>query len=1037
MPKVQIKDAPVTADIPSIGQFEGQILAAWADRLKQNWAGGKQRKFDLFQAVIESRHHALAYLLSRLEPAVGNNGDDIISRTIERIQSEDFDISDLFCEIRYLYETINEILPRDLVTSLGDGGNNTIVRQNLDDFFETVARETSVVYEFFAERGTQPFFILDQAGDITYSNNSARQLIGASAHAGALFKSCLEPEDQQRFEQMLHELKGSNVFSPVCATVQILGTDANKRSITIELARLEHATERSVFYLSLSPASRVLGVEDEALERFDQGIIRVDSSNCIYYANQAARRLIGQDNLDVPFQPIYVHDLFVEEDKAKINAELQKRKHGELSRYEIKLTQASGHKIPVCVYAIPELNSAGEHIGSVAIIRNLVEERASSDFNDCLVDGDSWKDDLERLSKLLFKYIDADIITVYRYTNDLKFVSMIDSFTRSGEAFAVDRRWFSLSPALIDWNSQDGIKRYADFPEFVENPVMSELANDPDIQGMVANGIKSFMASPIFPGGDNRAGLSFLAMDFDRFTQADEDLMSQIPIEDVVLSAIQRKDSEEKAFQFRLMAKLSQCTSFKDVAHRITKDLARHYGWDNVSLFDVIEDIGQLTLIRQYQGSDVDYVLPDDYIQDSNKGLLGKAVREKSLIYEPDVSKSKDFYQGHPKIKSELIIPIFSRMYEPARVFWLLNVEDSHTDLLIDSEIRELEEIAEHLEFVVNRIMDRVTYEHALKNTSDGIIVTDANGDIRYVNPASFEMLEYDSPDDLIGKNVTGLFLDKHMGRQFIRENFRDSYNIELHCRNDNNTIHVLLSKLELPVEISDRYFVFKNLEAQRRLADLEAIERLVGDIANQVKTPLSLVHGMLHRLTSSDGTLNKVSVGNFVERSRNMLKKVELTYDRVAYSEPITSSDSKIETYIHLDRIFEKINQELSDDQVLDVRIKGNLKPISGDRHQIRFVLESLVSHLLRNLAKEEKISVDINADIEHVDVHMHASPANADYLETAPDTTDWDRTLSEVSFGQTAVRKIVSNHGGIFNDPIIDDKSGCLGFKLTFPTE
>jgi hypothetical protein len=275
------------------------------------------------------------------------------------------------------------------------------------------------------------------------------------------------------------------------------------------------------------------------------------------------------------------------------------------------------------------------------------------------------------------------------------------------------------------------------------------------------------------------------------------------------------------------------------------------------------------------------------------------------------------------------------------------------------------------------------------------------------------------------------------MGGQFVEENFRDSHNIELYCRGDSKTIHVLLSKLELPEEISDKYFVFKNLEAQKRLADLKAIERLVGDIANQVKTPLSLAHGMLHRLTSSDSTLNTASIDNFVERSRNLLKKVELTYDRVAYSEPITSSQSKIETYIHLDRIFEKINQELSDDHVLDVHINGDLKPISGDRHQIRFVFESLVSHLLRNLARGERISVDINPEEKLVQVKIHASLANASNLEPSLDTTDWDRTLSEVTFGQSAVRKIVSNHGGTFSDPVIAGKSGGLGFELTFPTE
>ena len=232
-------------------------------------------------------------------------------------------------------------------------------------------------------------------------------------------------------------------------------------------------------------------------------------------------------------------------------------------------------------------------------------------------------------------------------------------------------------------------------------------------------------------------------------------------------------------------------------------------------------------------------------------------------------------------------------------------------------------------------------------------------------------------------------------------------------------------------------YFVFKSLEAQKRLADLEAIEKLVGDIANQVKTPLSLVHGMLHRLSSSDNSLSRVGIGDFVERSRKLLKKVELTYDRVAYAEPIASTQNKIDTYVYLDRVFAKINEELSndEDEVMDLRIQDGLRPISGDRHQIRFVCESLVSYLLRNLVRDEKIVVDITDENGNLCLKIHALAVRKVTSETSSDTTDWDRTVSEVTFGQTAIRQIVANHHGTYQDPVIDSDTGTLEFKLSFP--
>jgi PAS domain-containing protein len=1037
MSKVQTEEAPATGDVQAVAQSQEQIIAAWTDRLQQVWSDNKRHKLDLFFDVIKFQTDALSYLIAQGNPNAIPNSDSIVARTIERIQTKDFDISDLFCEIRYLHEIIDDIAPGSFEESLFAEKDSASIRHTLDDFFEIVARETSVVYEYFAEHGIQALFILDSDGKITYSNSSAQQQLGAAAHEGARFISCLEPEDQIRFDRMLLDFPDDSDPSPICATLKIVGVDSTSRSISVELARLEHTTVRSVYYVSLSPAPKVLGVDDDVLENFDQGIVRVNLDKIVYYANNAARKLMGQDDFDVPFQPVPIHKLFAGEDQAKIDAELLKREHGELSRYEIKMTQVSGRKIPVSICAIPELDAAGNHIGSVAIVRNLMEEQIASDFNECLVDGDSWQKDIERLSSLLFSYVEADVIMVYRYTPDMRRVSLVASLTRDGQEFPVGRRWFPLSDALIEWNRQDGFKRYPDFPEFVKDPVMKELAEDPSIQQMIANGFKSFMATPLMYVGDNIAGLSFIGFEYNQFSQEDENLVSELPISDVVLSAIQRKDREEKTFQFRLMAKLSECTSFADIAHRVTKDLARHYGWDNVSMFDVAEDVGELTMIKQFQGSDVDYVLEDGYHQPSSKGLLGQAVEQKKRIYEPNVKDSKDFYKGHDKIRSELIIPIFSRMYDPPRVFWLLNIEDSHTDFLIDEEIRDLERIAEQIDFAVNRMILRVTFDHAMATSSDGVIVTDANGEMRFVNPASCELLKYEGSTDLIGKNIANIFRDPNKGKTFLRESFRDSYKVDLLRAGNQGTLPVLLSKLELPVEISDMYFVFKSLEAQKRLADLEAIEKLVGDIANQVKTPLSLVHGMLHRLSSNDNSLSRVGIGDFVERSRKLLKKVELTYDRVAYAEPIASNHNKIDTYVYLDRIFTKINEELSndEDEIIDLRIQGRLGPISGDRHQIRFVCESLVSYLLRNLTRDEKIIVEITDENNNLCLKIHAPAINKVTYATSSDTTDWDRTVSEVTFGQTAIRQIVANHHGTYQDPVIDSDTGTLEFKLSFP--
>ncbi len=1019
-----------------IARHEEKVIREWQDRLQRHW--GDNQKLLLFQNAVEGRHDAFRFLLSQCNSKADIEASTIISRTIERVQSEQFNIADLFCEIKILHEVIDYLQHSETNTSSCDNGNNATVRRILDDFFETIALETSVIYEFIAERGTQALLFLDDHGHITYANRSARELLGDSVHRYDHFMTALAPVEESRLDKILQNLKNNPSLSPYSMTLKISNTHGENRDLGIEIALLDNASLHSVFYVCVTP-SKVLGIEDHILEGFDHGVVRIDTHKQIYYANSAARQIIGINGNYENLPPTHVHEYFSDKiDKKKIDEELQKRKAGKLSRYEVNLKRSSGHRIPVSVFAIPEMNSMGNYVGSIAFMRNLEVEHAQQDFNKILLDSKSWKESLEGLCHWLFDKVEADAISVFRYTKDLQYSSIVASLENGGQEFKIERRWFHLSEGLIEWNKEPGFRFCPDFPKFLDQDFAQYLQNDDAIKKMQeVQGINSFMATPIMDDGINQAGVAFLSTQLDKFSPEDAELVKSLPLQEFVLSSLQRKDREEKAFQFQLMATLSDCDSFEDIALKVTEELAAHYKWDNVSIFDVTEELGKVVLMVQSQGSDKGYVLPENFDQSINVGLLGRAVRDKRDVYAPDVTLNPDFNREHDLTQSELVMPIFSSMYEPRRVFWLLNIEDSFSGFLVDHEIEELKEIVKHIEFIVNRMIDRVTFKHAMQYTSDGVIVTDARGTIRFANPESYRMLEYHQYGELIGRKIATLFCDAQMASNFQDGVFEDNHKVELLRGTDKPPISVLLSKIELPRHISDKYYVFKTLEPQKILANLDAIEKLVGITAHQAKTPLSLVHGMLHRLSHSEKAFNQNSIDAFVERSRSLLKKAELSYDRVAYSETIVSSHKKIETYIYLDLLFNEISQEIAGDtdDAIDLKVCGELKPISGDRHQIRFVCESLISHLLRNLAPNEKIIVDMDSETDCVDVRIHTRTCKQESSASEYDFTDWDRVVSDATFGQTAIRQIVENHAGSYDEPDIDTEFGNLSFKLSFP--
>ena len=1024
------------ADMEVVAQHEGDVISAWSERLRALWGEGSRLRSHL--QAVEGGYDAYRYLRACTGDQTGKNPETIIAVTIDRVQSEQFDIADLFREIRCLRESIKCLLPDKRVNSAPGDNTVTSLNQILDEYFETVARETSVIYEHFAERGSQGLVFLDHDGNITYANASARDLLGKPVRDHGKFISSFSQQDRQRFDEILQTIRDDPSRSPESFNFCIGDQDGKRLNIWVEVAHLEKAGKRSVFYLSITQ-TRVFGLKDEVLERFDHGVVRINARRQICYANRAARKLMDV-GADEDLEPLQIDQFFSEgEDREKLEQELRRREAGKLGRYEINLRRPSGRKVPVSIFAIPELNAQGQHVGSIAFMRNLEVERAREDFNRIVLRSLTWKDRLEGLCHWLFDRIEADMISIYRYSDDMSHTSAMATLMNNGSEFLIQRRWYDLSEGLKQWMREPGFKLCGDLKKFLDEPMMDHLKHDETIDRMVnVMGFQSFLATPVIDDGVNKAGLSFLSTTANKFTQDDVDLVERLPLEDLILSAVQLEEREEKAFQFRLMGELSKCRTFKEIALKLTSELAEHYKWDNVSIFDVAEDLGKLVLLNQSQGSDNNCVLPDGFHQASGRGVLGRAMRNQSVEYVPDVTADEDFVREHEFTRSELVIPIFSNLYEPRRVFWLLNIEDGNAEFLLPSEIDELKEIAAQIEFIVNHMIDRVTYQHAVDKTSDGVIITDANGAIRFANPSSCQLLEYDHEEKLIGRKIEELFCDSQIAHNFKTGMLDDSHKVELRRAGESPPVTVLLSRLELPEQISDKYYVFKPLESQINLANLKAVEKLVSITANQVKTPLALVQGILHRLSSGDQVQGQPGLSDIVERSRNLLKKVELSYDRIAYSEPLFERKDSIETYVHIDRLLDSINREVAGDQsdIIEVRISGVPRPISGDRHQIRFVFESLVSYLFRNLAAGEKIQVVLNYGEEHLEIEIWSHVDRHGLEDPNVEDSEWDRVVSDAAFGQSAIRQIVEQHGGEYHEPLIEADDSKLEFRLGLPT-
>jgi len=244
-----------------------QTRAVWMGRLAQLWNGDARPKFDLFRKQVAGHSDALSYL-QEWHAGAGPVCAEIISATIERIQSERFDISDLFAEIRSLDDSLQE-LAGDSPHALHDCVS---YRRALDELFEAVIKETSVVYERFSEIGRHALCILDSDGHVTFANRSASALLAPSGVKGRTFVESLNPASQERIATRIASLRpGEQQYE----TIEIDDNDGRTRTMSAELTRVPRETPRCCYSVSITPAARFFGFESALILPPEQIIVRV------------------------------------------------------------------------------------------------------------------------------------------------------------------------------------------------------------------------------------------------------------------------------------------------------------------------------------------------------------------------------------------------------------------------------------------------------------------------------------------------------------------------------------------------------------------------------------------------------------------------------------------------------------------------------------------------------------------------------------------------------------------------------------------
>ncbi len=243
--------------------------------------------------------------------------------------------------------------------------------------------------------------------------------------------------------------------------------------------------------------------------------------------------------------------------------------------------------------------------------------------------------------------------------------------------------------------------------------------------------------------------------------------------------------------------------------------------------------------------------------------------------------------------------------------------------------------------------------EIALKSIHDGVIMTDKNGVIRFINPAAVRMTDCGNPNNAIGLDY-GLIikLETKEGRE-LSENENplvqamktgqslEAYNCALITKQAEKRIPIAISVLPVEGRAGEKIITFRNITRELE-AEGEQTE-FISTASHEMRTPVATINGYLSlALNPQTATID--------ERARGYLDAAEKA--------------SK-----HLGKLF----QDLLDVTKLDdgkirphfepVEMVGLVKTISDD-----YVMRAKEASLTFNFGSEQPISFSQNRRMEQV---------------------------------------------------------------------
>jgi len=240
-----------------------------------------------------------------------------------------------------------------------------------------------------------------------------------------------------------------------------------------------------------------------------------------------------------------------------------------------------------------------------------------------------------------------------------------------------------------------------------------------------------------------------------------------------------------------------------------------------------------------------------------DRGINGRAYRLRQGVYVPDVRQDPNYFPLIPTTRSELVLPLM----RGDRILGLLDLQSPQVDAFRDVDIGFLRALADQVAIALEnarlytelrhyagtleeQVRERTAQlaaqyarlEAILRSTGDGILLTDARGEILQANPVAQEWLRDRTPEDEERLRET-------VRRVALRARERPEEIVEL----PGLDLEVRASPVEGPDGEEAAIVVLHDVTQFKTLERLRT--RFISNISHELRTPLTTIKTYLHLL--------------------------------------------------------------------------------------------------------------------------------------------------------------------------------------------